>query len=53
VISTILHILHSSRHVDPLSVDIDDALSAEAAPPARFTAQCAAHGPDRSPGDWD
>ena len=28
---------YPSRHIDALLADIDDALSAKAAPPARFT----------------
>ena len=46
---------YPSRHIDALLADIDDALSAKAAPPARFTAERAAHGPDPDwpPEDWD
>ena len=56
MIFTILHIFNPSRrHIDALLVDIDEALSAGAAPPAPFIAQRSASssGPDWSPEDWD
>ena len=46
MIFTILHILNPSRrHIDALLVDIDEAPSAGAAPPARSAAQRSAHRP--------
>ena len=56
VIFTMLHILNPSRRpIDALLVDIDEAPSVGAAPPARSAAQRSAHGsgPDWPPEDWD